>query len=276
MFDYFFDDARFLQYIENKASILFEPIVENYVSLYKRLSLYLDDENIHKLPVDIEDEVVKILAEEYTLEDKGCGNIEVRLDKIGKIGEYIFCNLLSEYFGYSCVIPKANFITDRNMSVFGIDAVFYCPEDKMILLGESKVSNSLKNGIALINKSLSTYQQQVDEEFVLVLSQRWLRDKMGTFAEDFGGFIDKSIDMKSFISKAGITSIGIPVFIAHGTETDTATTLYKLSSINKVKLYDIETKVITISLPIISKSKLIATFTQKIVEKREYYESIAK
>lgn len=274
MFEYFFDESRFLQYIENKTSLSFEPTVENYVSLYKRLSLYVDDENIHKIPLDIEDEVIKILAEEYTIEDKGNGNIEVRLDKIGKIGEYLFCNLLSEYFGFCCVIPKANFITDRNMSVFGIDAVFYCPEDKMILFGESKVSNSLKNGVALINKSLSTYQQQVDEEFVLVLSQRWLRDKMGTFAADLGSFIDRSISMKNFISKSGVTSIGIPVFIAHGSETDTATILSKLASIKKIELYGLETKIISISLPIISKSKLVATFTQKIVERRVYYESI--
>ena len=274
MFDYFFNETRFLQYIENKTSLSFEPTVENYVSLYKRLSLYVDDKNIHKLPADIEDEVLKILAEEYTLEDKGNGNFEVRLDKIGKIGEYIFCNLLSEYFGFSCVIPKANLITDRNMSVFGIDAVFYCPEDKMILFGESKVSNSLQNGVALINKSLSTYQQQVDEEFILILSQRWLRDKMGVFAADFCSAIDISITMRDFISKAGVTSIGIPVFIAHGTETDPAAILSKLSSIKKVKLYDLETKIISISLPIINKSKLIATFTQKIMERREYYESI--
>jgi hypothetical protein len=160
------------------------------------------------------------------------------------------------------------------MSVFGIDALFYCQEDKMILFGESKVSNSLKNGVALINKSLSTYQQQVDEEFVLILSQRWLRDKMGTFAADFDSFIDRSISMKNFISKTGVTSIGIPVFVAHGTETNTATILGKLSSINKVKLYDLETKIISISLPVINKSKLVATFTQKIVERREYYESI--
>lgn len=273
MFDYFFNETRFLKYIENKTSLSFEPTVENYVSLYKRLSLYVDDENIHKLPTDIEDEVLKILAEEYTLEDKGNGNFEVRLDKIGKIGEYIFCNLLSEYFGFSCVIPKANLITDRNMSVFGIDAVFYCPEDKMILFGESKVSNSLQNGVALINKSLSTYQQQVDEEFVLILSQRWLRDKMGVFAADFGSAIDRSTTMKDFISKARVKSIGIPLFIAHGTETNTAAILSKLSSIRKVKLYNLETKIISISLPILCKSKLVATFTQKIVERRKYYES---
>ena len=274
LFDYFFDETRFLRYIENKTALTFEPTVENYVSLYKRLSLYIDDENICKLPANIEQEVLKILADEYTLEDEGSGNIKVRLDKIGKIGEYIFCNLLSEYLGYSCVIPKANFTTDRNMSVFGIDAVFYCPENKMLLFGESKVSKSLKNGVALINSSLSTYQQQVDEEFVLVLSQRWLRDKMGAFADDFAGLVGKSISMADFISKAGITTIGVPVFIAHGTEMDSYAILHKLSSVHKIKLYDLETKIITISLPIISKSKLIATFTQKVKERRDYYESI--
>lgn len=274
MFEYFFDESRFLKYIENKTSLTFEPTVENYVALYKRLSLYVDDENIGKLPADLETEVFKIIADEYTLDDKGNGNIEIRLDKIGKIGEYIFCNLLSEYFGYNCVIPKANLITDRNMSVFGIDAVFYYPESKMLLFGESKVSKSLNNGVGLINKSLSTYQKQVDEEFVLILSQRWLRDKMGIFADDFGNLVDRSISMKDFISKAGITSIGIPVFITHGTETDINTIMSQQSSINAIKLYDLDTKIISISLPIISKSKLIATFTQKIVERRDYYESV--
>jgi len=276
MFDYFFDESRFLKYIENKTSLIFEPTVENYVALYKRLSLYVDDENIGKLPTDLEIEVLKIIADEYTLEDKGNGNIEIRLDKIGKIGEYICCNLLSEYFGYNCVIPKANFITDRNMSVFGIDAVFYYPESKMLLFGESKVSKSLNNGVGLINKSLSTYQKQVDEEFVLILSQRWLRDKMGTFADDFGDLVDRSISMKDFILKTGITSIGIPVFITHGTETDIDTIMIRQANINAIKLYDLDTKIISISLPIISKSKLIATFTQKIVERRDYYESIIK
>lgn len=274
MFEYFFDDKRFLNYIENKSSLTFEPTTENYVSLYKRLSLYIDDENMYRLPSDIEQEVLLILAEEYTLEDKGDGKLEVRLDKIGKIGEYIFCNLLSEYFGFSCVIPKANLITDRNMSVYGIDAVFYCVEKKMLLFGESKVSLSLKNGVSLINKSLSSYQEQVDEEFVLVLSQRWLRDKMGYFASDFGNVVDRSISMKDFIAKAKVTSIGIPVFIAHGTETDVSTIISKLSNINKIKLYNLETSIISISLPIMDKSKLVATFTQKILERRAYYESI--
>lgn len=274
MFDYFFEETRFLQYIENKTSLTFIPSVENYVSLYKRLSLFIDDENVCRLSKDIEEEIVKILADEYTLEDDGAGNIRVRLDKMGKIGEYIFCNLLSEYFGYSCVIPKANFTTDRNMSVFGIDAVFYCSESKMLLFGESKMSNSLQNGVALINKSLSMYQQQVDEEFVLVLSQRWLHDKMGAFAEDFSELVNKSISMADFISKAGINVIGIPIFIAHGTETDTTAILKKISKVKKIKLYDLDTKIISISLPIISKSKLIATFTQKIKERRDYYESI--
>lgn len=274
MFDYFFEETRFLQYIENKTSLTFTPSVENYASLYKRLSLFVDDENICRMSEEIEEEIVKILADEYTLEDDSTGNIKVRLDKMGKIGEYLFCNLLSDYFGYSCVIPKANFTTDRNMSVFGIDAVFYCPKTKMLLFGESKMSNSLKNGVALINKSLSTYQQQVDEEFLLVLSQRWLHDKMGAFADDFAELANKSISMSDFISKAGITTIGIPVFIAHGTETNVDTILQKISSVKKIKLYELDTKIISISLPIINKSKLVATFTQKIKERRDHYESI--
>ena len=44
-------------------------------------------------------------------------------------------------------------ITDKNMSVYGIDSLYYSPNEKLILLGESKVSKSLDNGIFVNTKS---------------------------------------------------------------------------------------------------------------------------
>ena len=41
-----------------------------------------------------------------------------------------------------------------------------------------------------------------------------------------------------------------------------------------MSVYGINVKYITISLPIINKSKMIAAFTNKIRERRDYYESI--
>ena len=274
LFEYFFNETRFLNYIENRMALNFEPTDENYVTLYKQLSLYIDDENSAKSSDVLEKEVLEVLQNEYAVEKREDGDLYIKLDKIGKIGEFIFCNLLTEFFGYSCVIPKVNLTTDRNMSVYGIDAVFFCPENNLILFGESKVSKSIENGISLIKKSLSTYEKQIDEEFVLILSNRLFSDKMGALGDKYGDIINKSVSMKQFISKAEITDIGIPIFIAHGGEVNVNEIFKKLESIRKINIHGIDAKYITISLPIISKSKFMAVLTAKIKERRDYYESI--
>ena len=215
MFEYFFDENRLLRYIENKASISFEPTPANYATLYKKLKIFIDKENCVDLPKNLERDLLSIISAEHTVVEQN-GIKKIRLDKIGKIGEYIFSNILFEYFGYQCIIPKLNMLTDYNMNIFGIDTLFYAPESKLLLLGESKVSKSVKNGVALINESLSSYQSQVDEEFELILSQRWLKDKMGYFTDDFGDKLEVSINMSEFVKNASIKRIGIPVFIAHG------------------------------------------------------------
>ena len=120
---YFLDESRILRYAENKANLTFTPSKRNYVTLYKHLGYYIDEYNLEKLPVTIEEEVIKILADEYQLNDLGDGNLQVRLDKIGKIGEYLFCNLLSEYFNFNCIIPKVHLTTDFNMSTIPTLAV---------------------------------------------------------------------------------------------------------------------------------------------------------
>lgn len=272
MFEYFFDENRLLRYIENKASISFEPTMANYAALYKKLKIFIDKENDIDYPQNIDSEISNILIDEHTIIEEN-GVKKIRLDKMGKIGEYIFSNILSEYFGYQCIIPKLNMLTDYNMSIFGIDTLFYSHENKLLLLGESKVSKSIKNGIALINKSLSSYQSQVDDEFELVLSQRWLKDKMGYFNEDFGDKVEVSINMADFIKKASVEKICIPIFIAHGGNESVEEILKKLSKIPKIKLYDIDTSFITISLPLIDKTKFMNAFTVAIAQRRDLYES---
>lgn len=272
MFEYFFDESRLLRYIENKASIFFEPTSANYATLYKKLKIFIDKENHVEFPQNIEKDLLSIISAEHTLVEQN-GIKKIQLDKIGKIGEYIFSNILSEYFGYQCIIPKLNMLTDYNMSIFGIDTLFYSHENKLLLLGESKVSKSIENGIALINKSLASYQSQVDDEFELILSQRWLKDKMGYFIDDFGDKIEVSISMSDFIKKASVKKIGIPIFIAHGGNETTQKTFEKLSKIKKVTLYDLETEYIIISLPLIDKDEFIKAFTLAIAERRDLYES---
>lgn len=272
MFEYFFDESRLLRYIENKASISFRPTTANFAALYKKLKIFIDKENDIQIPQNLEKNLLDIVSAEHTIIEEN-GIKKIRLDKIGKIGEYIFSNILSEYFGYQCIIPKLNMLTDYNMSIFGIDTLFYSHENKLLLLGESKVSKSINNGIALINESLSSYQAQIDDEFELILSQRWLKDKMGYFADDFGDKIEISMNMSDFIKKADVRNIGIPIFIAHGGIETTEEIFNELSKIKKIDLYDIETNYIIISLPLIDKDEFVKSFTLAIAERRDLYES---
>lgn len=272
---YFLDESRILRYAENKASLAFTPSKRNYATLYKHLGYYIDEYNLEKLPATIEEEVIKILADEYQLNDPGDGNLQVRLDKIGKIGEYLFCNLLSEYFNFNCIIPKVHLTTDFNMSIYGIDTLFYSTENDMILLGESKFSKSLKNGIGLINKSLKTYEQQIKDEFVLILSNRFLKNNMGIFGDKYNDAIELSLSIEEFITNANVKRIGIPIFIAHGTDTDVDGILKQTKSIKQHTFLGVETQYIILSLPIVDKSKLISAFTQEIAERRALYERLA-
>lgn len=272
---YFLDESRILRYAENKANLTFTPSKRNYVTLYKHLGYYIDEYNLEKLPATIEEEVIKILADEYQLNDLGDGNLQVRLDKIGKIGEYLFCNLFSEYFNFNCIIPKVHLTTDFNMSIYGIDTLFYSTENDMILLGESKFSKSLKNGIGLINKSLKTYEQQIKDEFVLMLSNRFLKNNMGIFGDKYNDAIELSLSIEEFIANANVKRIGIPIFITHGTDIDVDEILKQTKAIKQHTFLGVETQYIILSLPIVDKSKLISAFTQEIAERRALYERLA-
>lgn len=158
------------------------------------------------------------------------------------------------------------------MSVYGIDTLFYSEKDNLIMFGESKVSVSLSNGIQLIKKSLSEYEQQLSDEYRLVLSNRLYKDKLYKFTELFGDAVETTTTIQKFISKVGITKIAVPIFIAHGTETNNKNILDSLSKIASTKMFGIETHLIGISLPIINKTKLITIFTKMIKEKGNYYE----
>lgn len=275
LFEYFFDEQRLLNYIENKTHLKFDSTSRNYVSLYKHLELYIDDYNDEKDASSFDSEILKILQDEYTLEDKGDGKLAVRLDKMGRIGEFIFCNILSEYFQFDCIIPKCHLTTDRNMNVYGIDTLYYSKNRDMILFGESKLSKSLDNGVDLIKESLKNYELNIKDEFKLVLSNRLYKDKFGKFGDKYNDMIEQCLSVNQFIELANIKQIGIPIFIAHGNDNQIEEIYKKLQKIKKNKLLDIDTVYFMISLPILNKSKLIAVFTKLIREKKAFYERSA-
>jgi len=117
----------------------------------------ISSENIQIDITNYNEHIIAIIKDECETEEEN-SKIFARKDKFGKIGEYIFCNILSNYYNFNCIIPKVHYITDNNMNVYGIDALFYSEQDNLLLFGESKFCKNLGNGISLINESLKNYQ----------------------------------------------------------------------------------------------------------------------
>ena len=103
----------------------------------------------------------------------------------------------------------------------------------MLLFGESKVTKKLENGISLINASLEEYESRIKQEYELVLSNRLYKDKLNKFNDKYGDIVDIALNIEEFIEKAQVKNIGIPIFIAHGKQTDINEIIKKLKSVKR-------------------------------------------
>lgn len=268
MFEFFFTEERILQYVENRKSVVFRPNKASYTKLYQHLLFYIDENKTSIKVKDLDEQMEQILEIEGIVSYEE-GKKIVRADKIGKIGEYIFSCILSEYFGFTCIIPKIHLVTDYNMSIFGIDELFLAED--MILFGESKVSINLQNGIKLIKESLKEYEKQIKDEYQLVLSNRFYGDKLQGFFEKFNEYTEVCVSFDEFIQAADIKRIGVPIFIAHGESDNIGFILDELSKIPTNDILGLKTHYYIIALPIFDKFKMIAEFTSLIRYRIEEY-----
>lgn len=267
MLAFFFKEEKLLSYIYNKTTIEFDATIQQYVSLFKVLSGFIDTENL-----DADIEKMKIELNEYIDWEKYSDDelLKLRRDKIGKIGEYILHNILSDYFNFACILPKLVLNTNKNMSVFGIDVIFFDEKNKMLLFGESKVSKNLHNGVNLINKSLKNYEHQICEEYRTILSSELINKNL---PEEIKKYIGKAMSFKKFIEIANIKRIGIPIFIMSGEDTNLESINKKLDKIDKVDFMGLEITYYIINLPIIDKNVFQSKVIKFLRERCDYYES---
>ena len=230
---YFFDNERLLKYISNRENVQFVPTKKNYVQLYKNIKYFIDSENestdIDKFYEELGKYIDLNVFEESEI-------LKFRRDKSGKIGEYIFSIILLEYFNMTCILPKIKLTTDYNMSVFGIDTLFYSNEKDMILFGESKFYENLSSGVTAINASLKNYEKQIEEEYTLVLSN----DIYGLRGiEKYKDNIEQCVSFKDFIKDANIKVLGIPIFVIHGGDYDSTNILNELNKVNRKMFFNL-------------------------------------
>ena len=274
--DYVLSETNLLNYANTMSPIAFTPTLANYKKLYSTLETFLNAE-MELLTFDnVSNEVRDTLGDEYTFINKN-GETLIQNDKIGKSGEYIFHTLLTQYFKVNCIIPKFRCTTDRNMSVFGIDAIFFNPVERIIYFGESKVCKTIDNAITLVNRSFADYESQISEEYKLVLSNSDVFRLSQEFQSTFERYTEVCISFEDFVKTAEISQICVPAFIAHGNGEKGNTPEDFLKKMNtKIKqnnFFGLDTKYLFISLPIIDKAKMMDVIMRKVVRKSNEYRS---
>ena len=162
------------------------------------------------------------------------------------------------------------------MPKIGIDTIHYSIKENIIFFGESKITKKIYNGVTLINQTLIKYEKQITDEYSLILSSE-LTNIMGeNFKNNLLFHANTTISFIDFIKKANINKIGIPLFIAHGTETNAQKIMEELEKINQPSIFGISTVYILISFPIINKDKFKEIFTKEIEKKVLEYEKNAR
>ena len=232
--------------------------------LYRNLLKFIDKEirNFDYDYSECSDEIKKIIESENKLFEKH----DIRRDKIGKIGEYLMSILLEKSFGFDVVLRKSDLTSSYNMSVYGIDTIHYQKDENKLLFGESKFTSNLKNGLKLIEESLTFYEKRIKDEIELIFTI----DKIPLLnlpKDIFKNSIETFLSVEKFIEETKTTCIGIPLFIAHGDETSPNKILEELKKLERKKFLGLDTKYYVISMPISDATIFVKGITYLIKEK---------
>lgn len=227
--------------------------IENYREIYDRLIQFIDFEKVININ-DLLDPSIKSILDAELINFSA----DLRKDKWGRIGEYVFNIILDTYFNLDCVIRKFALNTSPNMSVYGIDTVHCSLKDKCLYFGESKFVSDIAKGVALINKSLEQYEAQIGKEYFNISNANFRRNPK--FSRIYQKYINMCFTFSEFINEVKMETIGIPIFIAHAGNFDETTVFSELRKIKKQNLFGLNTEYIVISFPILDKEQFRKAF----------------
>lgn len=253
---YLLDKRKINTYTSVNISIAKELTKIDYLNIYQRLIQFIDYEKIINKNNYLDAEIIKYL--DKSLEHDGD---DLRKDKWGRIGEYIFNMILDSYFHLDCVVRKFALNTSPNMSVYGIDTVHCSLEDKIIYFGESKFVDNIEDGVLLINKSLEEYDKQIANEYLTISNINIERNT--EFVNEFLN-PNTAFTFNEFLQKTEINTIGIPIFIAHAGEMSEEIVFEKLRKVKRNNYFNLNTKYFVISFPILDKIKFRKAFINNI------------
>ena len=228
---------------------------ENYREIYNRLIQFIDFEKVINIDETLDPAIKAILDAELF-----SPTADLRRDKWGRIGEYIFNIILDSYFKLDCVIRKFALNTSPNMPIYGIDTVHCSIENKKMYFGESKCVTNISNGVKLINESLANYEAQIAKEYFTLSNTNFKQNPK--FSSTYGTYMDTCLTFYEFLSELDMKFIGVPIFIAHAGKFDVESVFEQLRNINRKNLFGLETEYIAISFPLVDKDK----FREKFIE----------
>lgn len=272
LFNYFFDEKNIFNHFNYLHKCDYNPDIINYKDFYIELKKFIDNSDRFIRECDETDEVLLETLIDEGIVIKSESGLQYQYDKAGKIGEYFFSVILERFFKMDCLIPKASLTTDYDMSVYGIDVLYYRDSDSTLFLGESKFTKNLGNGITQVNASLKIYEKQMRDEYQLVLNSWGSQARVPKFHEIYGEVASKTIKFDDFLVKAEIKQIGVPIFIMHGLESEFDEIIKKLNKVKKEKFFNINIVYYVISLPVFDKEVFFKCITEKIENRMNEYE----
>ena len=125
----------------------------------------------------------------------------------------------------------------------------------------------------MVNRSLKDYEQNIKQEYLLVLSNENF-NLNSSFLNKYKDTIEVCRTFEDFIKESNISSIIVPIFIAHGdgNKEKIEKFLDSLNSVNSNKMLGLDTKYLLISLPVINKEKFVDLAIRMAVNKALEYE----
>lgn len=250
-----FDNIR--EHASMNIDVEQELSLENYREIYDRLLQFIDFEKIVNIDEYVDPVIKSVLDDELISDSK-----DLRKDKWGRIGEYIFNIILDTYFNLDCVIRKFALSTSPNMPIYGIDTVHCSLEDNCFYFGESKFVKDLTNGIKLINESLCKYESEIAKEYFTISNNNFRRND--NFLEKYQKYITTCLTFSEFINELKITKIRIPIFIAHAGKFEENEVFKKLRGIKRNNFFGLHTEYIAISFPILDKDVFRESFIAEV------------
>lgn len=194
------------------------------------------------------------------------------INGVDVIGEIVLSKILEEKFGADILISKLALSTNQNSKVFGIDTVHYSSQENALYLGESKLTTNIVLGINQHKAELLLLDYKIKEEIKLMFTKaksiRGDDDLKNKFISLSRKVINSNKSMLALLEEQEILKIYIAFFIMHGEDYDYDVVEKKLDELrNKYKFKDFIP--IYITLPIISKQKIVEKIDEKIEEIRE-------